>query len=61
MSDPELSNFGLSEYVQDRQDALRYRWLAYAFANGYETYLPESIFSKEQLDEYIDKQRLKEK
>lgn len=60
MSDPELTNFGSLAIVQERQDMLRYRWLAKQFSEGNETYLPESITSKEQLDEYIDKAMIKE-
>jgi len=33
-------------------DARRYRWLASEYAYGNETYLAESIFSKEQLDSH---------
>lgn len=53
-----VTNFGLLECVKEHQDMLRYRWLAEQYSAGKETYLAESISSKEQLDDYIDKQRI---
>jgi len=42
------------------KDAKRYRWLAGQFAKGKETYIGESIMSKQDLDEHIDREMAKE-
>lgn len=41
-------------------DAKRYRWLREQFAQGYETYIGQSIMTERELDELIDMKMAKE-